>query len=60
MIEITFEELTIDPDRYFYAAADGERIIVTKNGMKLIMLQSIDYSILSEALQIAQLVINEQ
>lgn len=60
MIEITFEELVTNLNHYFQAAADGAHITVSKNGVKITMLQSIDYSILREALQIAQLVIKER
>ena len=60
MIEIAYEEFETNMDRYFQAVLTGrESIVVCKDGHRIVLLESIDYSILNSAIDIAKLILEK-
>ena len=60
MIEISFDEFERNMDKYFSDILNGgECVTVCKDGRKIVLVESIDYSILNSAIDIAKLILNK-
>ncbi len=56
MIEISFDEFERNMEKYFNAILNGrECVSVCKDGHKIVLVESIDYSILNSAIDIARI-----
>lgn len=55
---ISYEEFIAHPDDYFTSVLAGKALNVVKDGRTVTMLLGIDVFILSEAIDIAKLIIN--
>jgi hypothetical protein len=60
MIEIAFDEFERNMVKYFNAILNGrECVSVCKDGRKIILVESVDYSILNSAIDIAKLILEK-
>ena len=60
MIEISSDEFERNMEKYFNDLLNGrESISVCKDGRKIVLVESIDYSILNSAIDIAKLILNK-
>jgi len=60
MIEIAFDEFEKNMEKYFNAILNGsESVSVCKDGRKIVLVESVDYSILNSAIDIAKLILEK-
>ncbi len=60
MIEIAFDEFERNMEKYFNAILNGsESVSVCKDGRKIVLVESVDYSILNSAIDIAKLILEK-
>jgi len=60
MIEIAFDEFERNMEKYFNAIVNGrECVSVCKDGRKIVLVESVDYSILNSAIDIAKLILEK-
>lgn len=60
MIEIAFDEFERNMEKYFNAICNGkECVAICKDGRKIVLVESINYSILNSAIDIAKLILEK-
>jgi hypothetical protein len=60
MIEIAYDEFVKHMDRYFDTLLAGkESLLVCKDGHRVVLVESTDYSILNSAIDIAKLILEK-